>query len=190
MLMRPEDYVAAAIRTAPTLKADEHSFVLGGLGIAGEAIEAYETIQETVVDQLKVVKELGDVTWYIALICHVHNLKFEGLFVSNQFAQRNVSFVVFPGNKWKQLDKRGKSLLSSAKDVSEYVKKAVFHKHPVDIRVLRELLERLAVRVQYVAAVIDVDIEEVLDKNIDKLKVRYPERFTTEGSMNKDENQE
>lgn len=184
--MKANEYVDAAIRTAPTLVRNDQSFILGGIGVAGEAIEAFEAMNSHIIDAPKLIKELGDVTWYVALICYVHYIAFEDLTLSDdmlmEFGMRNSLATPISLVQWN-----GKELLFAAKGVSEYAKKAVFHQHPVNTRELEHLLGRVVKRVQRIALALDTTIEDVLAKNIDKLKIRYPERFTSAASMNKNE---
>jgi len=180
-----QHFVAAAIRTAPHLLKDDVNFTLSGLGIAGEAIEAYEVINQVSVDKQKLVKELGDVCWYMALASYIHDIAFPPLFTSDISAREAATLSGVP--KWALLSAHGKELLYAAKNTSEYIKKGVYHHHPVDKQELTVLLSNLGVKVQYVAAAIGSTIDEVLTTNIAKLQVRYPERFTTEGSLRKNE---
>lgn len=178
--MLRDTYVAEAIRTAPTLKRDNDSLILAGIGIAGEAIEAYEVVTAPLaLDIPKLIKELGDVYWYTALAAFAVDIDFAGLLLPNA--------VVGELAQSRTLDSITRQYLIRAKNVSEYMKKAVFHSHPVDKVELETLLRELARHGQLMAQSVDVSVEEVLAKNIDKLRVRYPERFTTEGSLNKNE---
>lgn len=192
MYVRRNTYIAAAIRTAPHLEQNSQSFILGGIGVAGEAIEAFEVIDQTLIDKKKLVKELGDVSWYVALTCHVHDIRFEHLLLSTKdIYEKGLTREGWFGiNQYESLLWHGKQLLYAAKQFSEYAKKAVFHNHGADTEQIQALLTGVMYRVQYVAALVDVPIEEVLNVNIEKLIARYPERFTTEASLNKDESKE
>lgn len=77
--MTADDYQAAAARTlidAPDAEytAAEIMLVWNAIGLAGEAGEVADTIKKAVfhrhgVDRDKLVKELGDVLWYVAALC-------------------------------------------------------------------------------------------------------------------------
>ena len=177
----------AAIRTAPHLEKDNHSLLLAAIGIAGEAIEVFEVAQQEVVSRPKLVKELGDVCWYTALACHNINVDFADLCSADKVV--NFWAAGF-GDRYKALDAHIGVMLIAAKNVSEFLKKQVFHHHPEDNQQLTLLLMRLVQSIQVVGAWAGYDIDVILTMNIDKLKARYPDRFNPEKSMTKDESLE
>lgn len=77
--MDANEYQDAAARTlidAPdaTYTGDEMMLVWNAIGLAGEAGEVADTVKKAVfhrhgVDRDKLVKELGDVLWYVAALC-------------------------------------------------------------------------------------------------------------------------
>ncbi len=74
-------------------------------------------------------------------------------------------------------------LAGEAGEVAELVKKGVFHQHGVDtVKLKKELGDVL----WYVAALCTkagIDMGEVMQENIDKLKTRYPEGFSSAASQ-------
>lgn len=73
-------------------------------------------------------------------------------------------------------------LVGEAGEVAEYVKKAVFHRHELD----REKLKKEIGDVLWYAAALctnlDLSLEEVMAANIEKLKQRYPDGFSSKAS--------
>ena len=73
--MENSDYQRLAQRTAtPNLELNQ-ALTIGGLGIAGEAGEVADHIKKIVfhhhdLDKTKLADEMGDVLWYIALLCN------------------------------------------------------------------------------------------------------------------------
>lgn len=71
-------------------------------------------------------------------------------------------------------------------EVADYLKKVVGHGHPLDVeRVAKEIGDVL----WYVALLADdigLTLSDVATMNIDKLRSRYPEGFSTERSVNRD----
>ncbi len=183
-------YVDEAIRTAPTLKRDDHSLVLAGIGLIGEAVEAFEAARKLVINKAVLIKELGDVTWYAALLCFVVELPFVNYEITTRAAQFYVASAGSGDDQYKAIETITSRLVISAKNVSEFVKKQVFHNHPNDTLKMNQLLRIVLRDVQIAAAWAGVDFETVLSTNIEKLKIRYPERFTPEASINKDEARE
>ena len=73
-------------------------------------------------------------------------------------------------------------LAGEAGEVADTIKKAVFHQHGIN---RDELIKELGDVLWYVAALctkLDVTMSEVMERNIDKLRARYPEGYTSNAS--------
>lgn len=71
--MNIDDYQQAALATASVSSDGTKALAVLGLGIAGESGEAADLIKKHVghghtLDSDKVIKELGDVLWYVAVM--------------------------------------------------------------------------------------------------------------------------
>lgn len=76
-------------------------------------------------------------------------------------------------------------LTGEAGEVADIIKKHVFHGHDLD---KDEIIKELGDVCWYAALLsyaIDIPLEDILQKNIDKLKRRYPEGFSEESSINR-----
>ncbi len=74
-------------------------------------------------------------------------------------------------------------LAGEAGEVNEDVKKGILHRHGLDEQ---RLAKELGDCMWYIAAlctIIGVDMGDIMQDNIDKLKKRYPEGFTSEDSQ-------
>lgn len=75
--------------TIPALQPDRGDVILhGAIGIATEAGELLEAVIECMVegaplDRVNVKEELGDLFWYIAVICDAMGLRFEEIMAAN-----------------------------------------------------------------------------------------------------------
>lgn len=78
-------------------------------------------------------------------------------------------------------------LCGESGEVIDLVKKHVSHGHPLKREKLIDELGDVAWYLAECATVLDVTLEEVLERNIEKLKKRYPEGFSTERSINREE---
>lgn len=74
-------------------------------------------------------------------------------------------------------------LSGEAGETSDYIKKVIFHGHPFDRDKLVKELGDIMHYASGVATLFNIDMEEVLDKNIEKLQKRYPNGFTQEDSI-------
>lgn len=76
-------------------------------------------------------------------------------------------------------------LCGESGEAIDIVKKHLAQGHPLDKEHLINELGDIAWYLAETATVLGVDLEEVLQRNIDKLKARYPEGFDTEKSQNR-----
>ena len=72
-------------------------------------------------------------------------------------------------------------------EVADMVKKHLFQGHPIDFDHLAKELGDVAWYVAVTAHTIGYDLETVLQMNVDKLRRRYPEGFSAERSLHRQE---
>ena len=77
-------------------------------------------------------------------------------------------------------------LCGESGEVIDLVKKHVSHGHPLNREKLIDELGDVAWYLAECAEAIGVTLEDVLAHNIEKLKKRYPEGFSTERSINRE----
>lgn len=70
------------------LTPDEVMLVWNGLGLAGEAGEAADEIKKAIfhrhgINREKIIKELGDVMWYVAAICTKMDIQLDEVMNTN-----------------------------------------------------------------------------------------------------------
>jgi NTP pyrophosphatase (non-canonical NTP hydrolase) len=70
-------------------------------------------------------------------------------------------------------------------EVSDHVKKSLFQGHEFDKEQVINELGDVCWYVAILAKGLDVDLETVMQKNIDKLKERYPDGFAADKSINR-----
>ena len=78
-------------------------------------------------------------------------------------------------------------LCGESGEAIDIVKKHLAQGHELDRDALIKELGDIAWYLAETAYVLDVPLEEVLQRNIDKLKMRYPEGFKTEQSIRRSE---
>lgn len=78
-------------------------------------------------------------------------------------------------------------LCGESGEVIDIVKKHLAQGHELDKEKIIKELGDVAWYMAEIATVLDVELEDVLAQNIEKLKKRYPEGFSTEKSLNREE---
>jgi NTP pyrophosphatase (non-canonical NTP hydrolase) len=95
-----------------------------------------------------------------------------------------------PGVVFSRVDQGASGLSSEAGEVMEHVKHVRFHGAALD---KEHLIKELGDALWYLAEAatgLGVTLEDVAQRNIAKLRARYPEGFTVERSENRDRSQE
>ncbi len=78
-------------------------------------------------------------------------------------------------------------LCGESGEVIDIVKKHLAQGHPLDKEKLIKELGDIAWYLAETATALDVDLDDVFSGNIEKLRKRYPEGFSTEYSINRTE---
>jgi NTP pyrophosphatase (non-canonical NTP hydrolase) len=83
------EYQWRSARTANHTLDPEKRAMIAGLGLNGESGEVAELLKKALghghpYDEEKMIKELGDVLWYVAELCTIHGLRMD------RVAQRNI----------------------------------------------------------------------------------------------------
>ena len=79
-------------------------------------------------------------------------------------------------------------LNGEAGEIADHVKKVMFHGHPLDDDTRDKIAKEIGDILWYCSLAsrgIGLDLSEVARMNVDKLRKRYPEGFSTELSMNR-----
>ena len=93
----------------------------------------------------------------------------------------------------KELDKKEvltnsvMGLCGESGEACDLDKKHLFHGHELDRDALIKELGDVAWYLAEAATAIEIDLSEVFERNIEKLKKRYPEGFSEERSINRTE---
>lgn len=81
----------------------------------------------------------------------------------------------------------GLGISGEAGEVSDIIKKSVFHGHELDYTKIKKELGDVLWYIATIADVLHITLDEVAEVNIAKLKERYPEGFSVEASINRKE---
>jgi NTP pyrophosphatase (non-canonical NTP hydrolase) len=87
----------------------------------------------------------------------------------------------------QQLANAALGLTGESGEVAEVIKKHLFHATPLDRDAIIKELGDCLWYIGAFATVLDLDMNDIAQRNIDKLRKRYPEGFDTERSRNRTE---
>ena len=174
------EYQGLAARTCPDLKGEgvnERHMNLGVITEIGEAMDIFKKFlaYKKPMDLVNLGEELADMAWYI-----VNKCRFEELILDDDFNE----------------------VLAETK---ELVEERMFTKNDLPAELKAEAILTLILvpycaptnnmfsapivqlaMLHHIASWFDLDFFQCLTNNIEKLKVRYPEKFTEEAAQNRD----
>lgn len=167
-------------RTAPKDLNTNEELLNWSLGLVGEASELSGLSAFPKHDGKwteNITNEAGDILWYLAGFCDTLEFDLNALYLE---AKEKVSR--------EKDDKVFLRLVVRAGAVADYIKKVVFQHHPLArdhlwgllVSTLTHLLELLMDESP------DDDIYQVAEKNLEKLRRRYPTGFTPGASINRE----
>lgn len=87
----------------------------------------------------------------------------------------------------KRLANFSMGVAGEAGEVCDYLKKVLFHGHEMDKDILAKELGDVLWYVATLANTVDISLEDIAIKNIEKLQKRYPQGFSKEDSINRTE---
>lgn len=168
--MNAKEYQKAALRTATGMTRRE--LILNcALGIAGETGEVTEIMYTQGYNKDKVCEELGDCTWYVAVILDAIDKKMEDIAPKKiERAQTEMAII---------------NLALQGGRIADIVKKSMFHKHELGVDMLTECLQGYLQAVGNVGWIYGLTLRKIYKVNIEKLLERYPEGFSAERSINR-----
>ena len=166
--MQLNEYQVLAHKTANPNLDRNTALLVAALGLVDEAIELYAS---TTLSGSK--KELGDLAWYACELCTLLGWRVEEDVMD-----------VFPYRVSGGWGHRVSMLLVDVHYVGEYIKKVIGHGHIENDAYVKE---RLAVVLHQMYSLCHWEwtVEEVLQANIDKLRARYGEAWSSERSINR-----
>lgn len=157
--MNWKDYCQAAQRTLVDLGNDKLDLSHMILGMISE----YNEYQDAVayIDNVNRNEEVGDIYWYVGNYCNIQNIT---PILNNNIGYEGYAYCL--------------------SKLSNIVKRYVAYN--VDIDKLEEEYWINGILYNLNTMYVDTTMEQVLEKNINKLKVRFPDKFDIDKVLNRD----
>jgi NTP pyrophosphatase (non-canonical NTP hydrolase) len=71
-------------------------------------------------------------------------------------------------------------------EIADAFKKSIAYNKPLDLTNVKEEIGDVMWYIANMCNIYGWDLRDIMQTNIDKLKARYPEKFTTENALNRD----
>ena len=136
----------------------------------GELVNCIGTELKVRVDRVNLGEEIGDLYWYIANYCNLQDIA----------PPDELTINSLPNYKAMEL------LISSIADLNDLVKKFVAYNRPIEKSVELEAIYDIYSSLNLLEEVYKLNGAELRAANIEKLRVRYPHKFTEEAAINRD----
>lgn len=165
--MKLKEYQEKAKRTMADLGSDKLNLSHMVMGMCTELVELSQSMSVLGTDIVNTGEELADIQWYIA---NYRTLR-------NQEYQPATGFVSNP---------KTRIMYDTVALLQDIIKKYIAYNKPIDFDEEQRLLNELQCNIDGIYNGLNLSQEEYLQKNIDKLQARYPEKFTEYDAVNRD----
>jgi hypothetical protein len=156
-----KEYQLQSKRTCPTLGSDKLDLAHMVLGIFSEFEEFAQAVNNN--DMFNKSEECSDMMWYISNYCTFRFINFDLL--------------------WNEKKFNGETFIINVSILQDYVKKYIAYNKQINEEKETEILKAILYNISQMYGMIDV--EKSLQNNIDKLKVRFPDKFSEELANNR-----
>lgn len=170
-------YQREAHRTAIQQTDPRFDVATVALGLAGEAGEIFELFLRGDPHPDLLTKEVGDLLWYIA-----EGATITGRDLADLDLDRRLDAEILAA---PTAEVAGHLLVEACK-ITDYLKKVVIHGHNLDVDRFQAGLGSLLASARLLLERAGLSLDEACERNIAKLKSRYPAGFDLERSMNRD----
>ena len=155
--MRPNDYQIEATRTLPDLGNDKLNLAHMVLGMNTEAASE---LQDALDDSVNFMEEIGDILWYFSNYCYFRGLLL-GLFFDNK----------------PDFEVPVKSIEYNIANLQDLVKKYLAYGKSMNRSEEIMELKQIAAHLFFYIEGTNYSLSDIFQKNINKLRVRFPEKF-------------
>lgn len=166
-----KEYQSSAVRTMVDLGDLRLNLSHMVLGIISENEEFIKAVVND--DMINAKEEQCDIMWYVANYCNLRNFDLQEICDNMWDAMDNLE-------DWEQ-EVSIYDVYSSK--LSDYVKKYIAYGKPLDEKLEMQALQAIVLSLTFEDTSLDFEVD--LQKNIDKLKERYPDKFTNENALNR-----
>lgn len=166
--MNLKTYQEHSKRTCPSLGSDKLDLAHMVLGMCSELSELTDAHRKQ--DDINISEESADIVWYLSNYCTFRKLNLDHI-IHNTVCEINEGFDYY------------------IYELTDLVKKYIAYNKAIDVT--REIILIKSIYTGLVNDLVDgsytkvITIEQALQNNIDKLKIRYPDKFSEENAINR-----
>jgi hypothetical protein len=173
-IMTFKEYIPLAQRTNPDLGSPVLNSVHMSMGMASETYELVEAFGKE--DEVNVGEEIADKLWYLAGYITVNKLDLDFEFKTTRES------LFFAGEQ----ESTGADMVVYESMLLDFDKKWLAYGKTKDMGVVKQVVTSLFKSYNNLILTKNIDASLIMSNNINKLKIRFPDKFTTENAINRD----
>jgi hypothetical protein len=160
----------------------------GSIGLCTETAELFEMLEKETLDLVNLKEEIGDSLWYLAVIIHELQLSPDILTTdpmlsdAQKFYFANMKEEV---SKKKALNQYIDETIKHVGLLQDLLKKSIFYGKPLSVEKIQAQLEFICQNVAVLCFIGGVTVQECMTANINKLRLRYGEKFTEQAAIDR-----
>jgi len=187
--MKFHEYQPLAMRTAKMFPSLEMNLIHAALGIGSEIGELAETVNGIWMDLetathsgtgglSNIQEEIGDAAWYAQLACAHLGWQFHELIVWDQQAIRDLSYPLFKASSTRSPVAVHECAVAFSGEILTIIKANAIYSKTLNEEKLKQNLALFITSLAYLSEIYEVKFEAALEHNIDKLRKRYPNKYS------------
>lgn len=171
--MKLIEYQKETWRTCPDLGSEAMNLSHMVLGICSEYSEYLTAVAKK--DSINLSEELADKFWYISNYCNFRNYSLSDLWDEKEKLKPNYNLS----------DYSTLNYFYCLAELQDIVKKNLAYGKEIIKEKEKDILLSLLFTLQTLWKDFDFDLEKSLENNINKLRIRFPDKFTEENALNR-----
>lgn len=121
-------------------------------------------------DKVNIMEEVADIFWYLAIFARQYDIEMPHQDMMNHMGKDELVIA---------------SIKQTLK-VLDVLKKKLFYNKPIDHEMVKFTTNYVIVNMRSYLWQHNIDMKDALERNIEKLKARYGDKFTSEKAINRD----
>lgn len=174
------EYQLLASRTCPNLPGEHENERHMNLGVITEIGEVLDIFKKNLaynkpLDVVNLGEELADISWYIVNKCRFHEIPLDDNFDTVKAEVKQLLDTQMFTQNDLSINLKAEALMHPLLQAYCGPTNNIFSAPIVQLAILANIAEWY-----------ELDFFQLLTNNIDKLRIRYPEKFTEEAALNRD----
>ncbi len=146
----------------------------GAIGLASELAEIRDMAQKQKIDEINLKEEMGDLCWYMGIMISELELDPEDIFRS----QGTMVYLNDPEGQKIYLNEYIDNMTIDIGDMIDLLKKHLMYGKELNVKGVKQKLLSLSCAIEFALNIFSMTSGEARERNIEKLRARYGEKFT------------